>query len=182
MPELDYHAIGARYLAQTQWRARGRRYFVDKLPANYFFAGAIHRAFPQAPILHMSRDPMDVCFSNYKALFGDACAYSYHLPSLAAHYRSYARLMRHWHEAMPGRILDVAYADLVAAPEAAARRILAHCGLPFEAGCLDISRNASPVATLSTAQVREGIHARANGEWRRYAEPLATLRDLLPEG
>ncbi|MBN8887274.1 MAG: sulfotransferase [Rudaea sp.] len=168
MPGLDYANIGARYLEQTQWRAQSKPFFVDKLPANYFLAGAIHRALPHARILNMSRDPMDVCFSNFKALFGDACAYSYHLPALAAHYSHYARVMRHWHQVMPGRILDVAYADLVAAPEAMARRVLDHCGLPFEEGCIDISRNSAPVATLSTAQVREGIHDRAKGEWRRY--------------
>jgi hypothetical protein len=27
----------------------------------------------------MSRDPLDLCFSNYRALFGDAFAYSYDL-------------------------------------------------------------------------------------------------------
>ena len=179
LPGLDYANVGARYLAQAQWRAHGKPYFVDKLPSNYFLAGAIHRALPQARILHMSRDPMDVCFSNYKALFGDACAYSYHLPSLAAHHRQYARVMRHWHALMRGRILEVSYADLVAAPEAAARRILDHCGLPFEAGCLDISRNSSPVATLSTAQVREGIHDRAKGEWRCYEAQFGQMRELL---
>ncbi|MBS0515344.1 MAG: sulfotransferase [Proteobacteria bacterium] len=179
MRGLDYANIGARYLAQTQWRARGKPYFVDKLPSNYFLAGAIHRALPQAHILHMSRDPMDVCFSNYKALFGDACAYSYHLPSLAAQHRHYTRLMRHWHAVMPGRILDVSYEDLVAAPETQARRILDFCGLSFEAGCIDISRNAAPVATLSTAQVREAIHDRARGEWRRYATQFGGIGDLL---
>jgi len=179
MPALDYASVGARYLAQTQWRARGKPYFVDKLPSNYLFAGAIHRALPQACILHISREPMDVCFSNYKALFGDACAYSYHLPSLAAHHRQYACLMRHWHAAMPGRVLDVSYAALVAAPEATTRRILDHCGLPFEEGCADISRNTAPTATLSTAQVREGIHDRAKGEWRHYAKQLRSLQDLL---
>ena len=179
MPSADYERVGSRYLAQTQWRARGKSYFVDKLPSNYFLAGAIHRALPHARILHMSREPIDVCFSNYKALFGDTCAYSYHLPSLVAHCRQYLRLMQHWHKVMPGRILDVSYADLVTSPEAMARRILDYCGLPFEEGCLDISRNRAPVATLSTAQVREGIHDRAQGEWRRYEARLAPLVALI---
>jgi tetratricopeptide (TPR) repeat protein len=178
-PSLDYPNIGRRYLAQTQWRAQGKAYFIDKLPPNYLLAGFIQRALPQAHILHMTRDPMDVCFSNYKALFGDTYAYSYHLPSLAAHYRQYQRILQQWHRAMPGRILDVSYAELVGAPEATARRVLDFCGLPFEADCSDITRNPVPVATLSTAQVREGIHGRAQGEWRRYETQLAYLRDAL---
>ena len=59
------------------------------------------------------------------------------------------------------------------------RRVLAFCGLPFEADCLDHTRNRSSVSTLSSAQVREPIHARGIGEWRRYATPLEPLRRLL---
>ncbi len=179
LPDLDYANVGRRYLAQTQWRARGRRFFVDKLPPNYMLAGLIHRALPNAPIIHISRDPMDVCFSNYKALFGDSVTYSYSLADIAAHYRNYERFMRHWHRAMPGRILDISYAELVRDPSAGARKVLEYCGLPFEPECIHISANAAPVATLSTMQVREPIHTRALGDWRRYEKYLAPLRDAL---
>ncbi len=180
--DIDYAELGRRYLAQTQWRANGKRFFVDKLPPNYMLVGMIHRALPQAPILHMVRDPMDVCFSNYKALFGDSYAYSYDLDALAAHYRNYRRLMDHWHTALPGRVLDVRYNDLVAEPEAAAARILSHCGLPIEHGTTDLTRNTSATDTLSSAQVREPIHARTIGEWRRYERQLAPLGPKLPPG
>jgi tetratricopeptide (TPR) repeat protein len=176
---IDYAELGRRYLQQTQWRALGKPYYVDKLPPNFMLAGMIHRALPQAPILHMMRDPMDVCFSNYKALFGDAYAYSYDIGALAAHYAQYQRLMAHWRAALPGRIFDVSYNELVSQPEAAALRILQHCGLPDEAGCEDLSRNLGAVDTLSSAQVREPIHARTLGEWRRYEHQLAPLQDAL---
>lgn len=178
-PDVDYAELGRRYLAQTQWRARGRRFYVDKLPPNYMLAGFIRRALPQAPILHMMREPLDVSFSNWKALFGDAYAYSYNLDALAAHYGHYRRLMRHWHEAMPGAVLDVSYAELVNDPESIARRVLGFCGLDYEPGCADVTRNRTPVATLSSAQVREPIHARSLGEWRRYENRLAPLREGL---
>ena len=100
--ETDFAEVGRRYLEQTQWRAGGRPYYVDKLPPNFMLAGFIRRALPQAKIVHMGRDPMDLCFSNYRALFGDAFAYSYDLDALAAHHAQYRRLMRHWHEVMPG--------------------------------------------------------------------------------
>ena len=73
---------------------------------------------------------------------------------------------------MPGVIHDVRYAALVQDTEATARALLDHCGLPFEAGCIDTASNPAPVATLSSAQVREPIHARALQEWRRYAAQL----------
>ena len=141
--------------------------------------GHLRRALPRAKILHLVREPMDVCFSNWRALFGDAYAYSYDFESLARHHAQYRRLMAHWHRVHPGFVLDVPYADLVNDTETICRRVLAFCGLPFEADCLDHTRNRSSVSTLSSAQVREPIHARGIGEWRRYATPLEPLRRLL---
>lgn len=175
----DFAEVGRRYLEQTQWRAGGRRFYVDKLPPNFMAAGFIRRALPQARIVHMRRAPMDVCFSNYRALFGDSYAYSYDVQSLAAHYRQYERLMAHWRQAMPGVVHEVAYADLVRETEATARALLAYCGLEWEPGCVDTRRNAAPVATLSSAQVRQPIHTRGLEEWRRYEGQLEPLRRLL---
>ena len=176
---IDFAEVGRRYLEQTQWRAGGRPWYVDKLPPNFMLAGFIRRALPQAKFLHMSRAPMDLCFSNFRALFGDAFGYSYDLDALAAHHRQYRRLMQHWHQVMPGVIHDVAYAELVQDTETTARELLAYCGLPYEAGCIDTTSNHTPVATLSSAQVREPIHARAVQEWRRYERQLEPLRLLL---
>lgn len=177
--QLDYGLLGRRYLAQTRWRAGGRRRYIDKLPPNFMLAGFIHRALPRARVLHMRRDPMDVCFSNWKALFGESYAYSYDLDTLAMHYRAYAGLMAHWRQAMPDAVLDVDYAALVDAPEAVAEQVLAFCGLPYEPGCSDIGRNRNPVATLSSPQVREHIHRRALGGWRRYEAELQPLAKAL---
>ena len=176
---VDFAEVGRRYLEQTQWRAQGKPFYVDKLPPNFMLAGFIRKALPQARIVHMSRDPMDLCFSNYRALFGDAFAYSYELGTLAAHHWQYRRLMQHWQQVMPGVIHDVPYAALVQDTEATARALLAHCGLPFEAGCIDTASNPAPVATLSSAQVREPIHTRALQEWRRYQAQLEPLRLAL---
>jgi tetratricopeptide (TPR) repeat protein len=175
-PQVDFAQVGARYLAQTQWRAGGRSHFVDKLPINWIQAGFIRRALPGARILHMTRDPMDACFSNFRAFFGVGYAYSYNFDALAAHYRQYRRLMDHWHDAMPGQILEVPYARLVADAESVTREVLDFCGLPYEAGCAELDRNTAPVATLSSQQVREPIHQRAIGEWQRYARQLEPLR------
>jgi len=175
-PQVDFAQVGARYLAQTQWRAAGKSHFVDKLPINWIQAGFIRRALPGARILHMTRDPMDTCFSNFRAFFGVGYAYSYNFDALAAHFRNYRRLMDHWHRVMPGQILEVPYARLVADAESVTREVLDFCSLPHEAGCAELDRNTAPVATLSSQQVREPIHQRAIGEWQRYARQLEPLR------
>lgn len=176
---VDVAALGRGYLAQTQWRAGGRVRYTDKLPRNFANIGFIHRALPSARIVHVVRDPMDACFSSLKVLFGTQYPHSYDLGELAAHHAHYAALMRHWHAVLPGRILDVSYEALVARPETVAREIVAFCGLPWEDGCLPGGDRAFAVSTASTVQVREPIHARNVGAWRRYAEPLAPLRRAL---
>lgn len=171
----DFAQVGRRYLEQTQWRAGGKPWFIDKLPPNFMLAGFIRKALPHARILHMRRDPMDLCFSNWRALFGDSFGYSYDLAALAAHHRQYARLVSHWHAVMPGAIHDVDYVRLASDTETEARALLGFCGLAFEPGCLDAAGNDAPVATLSSAQVREPVRARI-AEWRRYATQLEPLR------
>ncbi len=178
-PSIDFGELGARYLHQTQWRSLGKRFYVDKLPINIRMVPFIRRALPQAPILHMVREPMDVCFSNLKAMFGNASAYSYEQNALAHYYKQYQRLVEHWHKALPGAMLDVPYAAMVTDPRGTLERVLDHCGLAFDEGCLHPERNQAPVATQSSPQVREPIHTRALGEWRNYARQLEPLRLAL---
>ena len=176
---FDTALLGRRYLEQSQWRAGGLGRYVDKLPPNFMLVGFIRQALPRAKILHMVRDPMEICFSNYRALFGDSYAYSYDLDALGHHYRQYRRLMAHWHAVAPGYVLDIGYDALVQDTGSTARRVLDFCGLPFENECLDTAGNRAAVATLSSAQVRAPIHQRALGEWRRYADELRPLQRAL---
>lgn len=178
---IDYAELGTRYLTQTSWRATESAYFVDKFPFNYLLAGMIHRALPHAPILHMVRAPMDICFSNYKAMFMDHCPYSYGQRSTAAYHDQYRRLMTHWHRVMPGAIMDVSYGELVHSPQKMTEKVLAFCGLPFEETCLYMTQSDAPVTSLSSAQVREPIHTRGLGEWKHYAEHLQPMRDALSD-
>ncbi|MBC7657603.1 MAG: sulfotransferase, partial [Frankiaceae bacterium] len=170
-----------RYLDHARWRAHGKRWFTDKMPPNFLHVGLIARALPQAKILHMTRHPMDTCFSNLKELFTDAYPYSYDLGELAAHYGRYRRLMAHWHEQFPGRVLDVSYEALVADPISESQRVFAHCGLQWFPECVDIQAGGGTVTTASTVQVREPIHQRGVAGWRRYETQLQPLHRLLTQ-
>lgn len=176
---MDFAELGRRYLRQTQWRALGSPYYIDKLPANWSVAGLIAQALPAARILHMVRDPLDVCFSNWRAMFGDSYPYSYDLAALARHYTIYRTMMEHWRGIFPGRILDVRYQDLVVSPEKTAQRVFAFCGLDFEPGCTDVTRNVQQLATLSMVQARESVRARGSEQWQPYAKHLKPLQRAL---
>lgn len=181
LPGVDWEETGSHYLAQTQWRANGKDFYVDKLPNNWMVAGLIHKALPHARIINLVRDPMDVCFSNWRAYFGDGpeYAYSYDITTLTNRYRQYRRALSHWHRVMPGVVLDVEYDLMVREPEVVSAKVQAWCGLDYEFGCADLTRNATPSATLSMAQVREPIHRRTTSASQPYALQLAPMRALL---
>ena len=179
---IDWNELGQRYLSHTQWHAAGRRFYTDKLPANFINIGYIARALPQARILHMVREPMDTCFSNLKELFADAYPHSYDQREMAAHFLRYRKLMTHWHTQFPGRVLDVHYDELVSDPESVTRQVLSFCGLPWNSNLTAIESREGGVATASTVQMREPIHQRFLGQWRRYTAWLGPLRESLQQG
>jgi tetratricopeptide (TPR) repeat protein len=177
--------IAVRYV--TELRALATKsgqidsaFVTDKMPSNYFFVGLIHLVLPNAKIVHTVRDPIDTCVSCFSKLFSGAQTYTYNLGELGRYYRRYERLMGHWYRVLPAdRILDVRYEDVVADLEGQARRIIAHCGLPWNDGCLSFHKTDRPIRTASATQVRQPIYTNAVGRWRAYEEHLGPLLTAL---
>ncbi|MDI1326202.1 MAG: sulfotransferase [Brevundimonas sp.] len=180
--DLDPAALGRAYLDSVAGYGRTRPMFIDKTPANFLYIGLITRALPNARIIHLRRHPLDSGYALYKTLFRMGCPYSYDLEDLAAYMLAHRRLMDHWRAVAPGRILDVDYEALVADQETVSRRIIDHCGLDWQDACLTFHENTAPAATASAAQVRQPIHARSVGLWRRYAGQLEPLAVALRAG
>lgn len=178
---LDFEYIGREYLRKNRWRHDGKKYFTDKEPSNYTYAGLIARAIPGAKIIHIRRNPMDACFSNYKQFFGPSSfTYSYDLAEIAEHYKIYDALMALWKSQMPESLLEIKYERLVSDPDGQAERIRRFCGLSTsEKGK---TGNADYVtSTLSAAQVRAPIHGKNVNSWMRYQTQLQSLSDALHE-
>ena len=172
-------SLGARYLETLTRRAPGAARITDKMPANFLYAGMIHLALPDAVIIHATRDPIDTCVSCFSVHFTKGQTHTYDLAELGRYYRRYQALMAHWHDVLPPRrILDVPYEELVGDLEAVARRIVAHCGLAWDARCLDFHRTGRTVRTASATQVRQPIYKTSVGRGRRYE---SFLKPLLAE-
>ncbi len=172
--------LGASYLDKLRKIAPEGERVTDKMPSNYYYVGLIHLALPNAKIIHTVRDPVDNCISCFSKLFSAEQNHTYDLGELGRYYRRYERLMAHWRNALPtGAFLDVRYEDVVADTEGAARRILAHCGLPWDDRCLAFHETDRPVRTASATQVRQPIYASAVGRWRVYEEFLGPLLTAL---
>lgn len=176
---MDFGELGRRYLTATAPLGRGRGRTIDKLPFNFRYCGLIHRALPNARIVHLMRDPMDTCYAIYKTVFINMYHYSYQLDELAEFYVAYRRTMAHWHEVMPGVIYDVSYEQLVADPEGEAQRLLAWCNLPWHEGVLDFHRSASASTTASSAQVRQPIYGSSVAKWRNVSAQMRPALERL---
>lgn len=179
---LDWKALGERYLESTRPGTSAKPRFIDKLPHNFLYAGYIAAALPNARIICLRRNPMDSCLSNFRQLFAlraPHLAYSFDLADTARYYVQFDRMMRAWGERIPGRILELQYEDVVDDIEGAARRLLDFCGLPWEDACVRFEENPAPVATASAVQVREPVHRRAVGRWKRYESQLQPVREVL---
>ncbi len=173
-------ALGAQYLelARMHRRAQAPR-FIDKMPNNFPNVGLIAAMLPNATIIDARRHPLDACMSCYRQLFAQGQNFTYDLTEIGEYYLQYQRMMDHWHAVLPGRVLTVQYEEVVADFEAQARRLLAHCGLPWEDACLRFYESDRPVRTPSAEQVRQPIYDRSVGHWKHYERHLGELVDVI---
>ena len=177
--ELDFAALGQDYLRRTRPRTGHTPYFTDKLPLNYLYCGLIARALPHARIVHVMRGPMATCYGIFKVLFDRGYPFSYDLGELADYYLGYRRLMAHWHATLPGRIIEIAYEDLISNTAREVQGLLDALSLPWQPQCLAFDKNPAPVATASAAQVRRPIYSSAVSIWRHYERELSPLAERL---
>lgn len=151
----------------------------DKMPGNFMHAGLIAILFRNARIIHCRRDPMDVCLSIYFQLFSRPHHYAYDLGDLGFYYRQYERLMAHWREVLGERLIEVDYEETVENQEAVSRRLIEHCGLEWDDGCLAFHESTRTVKTASQWQVRQPIYKTSKQRWRNYDRYLGPLKEAL---
>lgn len=181
---IDLAAVGRAYVASTRPRTGHTARFIDKMPLNVFYAGLIRAALPNARIICLRRHPLDTCLSNYRQLFATGFSYynyAYDLLDCGRYWQGFDALCRHWSATLGAGYTEVHYEAVVADLETQARRLVAFCGLDWDPACIAFHRNAAPVATASSVQVREPLYRRAVGRWQKYGSALAPLQALLAD-
>ncbi|MCH8248854.1 MAG: sulfotransferase [Proteobacteria bacterium] len=178
--DKDLRAYGKQYIEESQrHRLTQKPFFSDKLPNNFPLVGFAHLILPNVKVINARRHPFDSCLGAYKQLFGAGQNFTYDMLDLAHYYQQYDRIMKHWHEVLPGKVLDVHYEETVTDLEGQVRRILDHCGLAFEESCVRFHETERPVKTASSEQVRQPIYTGALGKWRHYEQHLDLWLDQL---
>lgn len=171
--------LGRQYLDSTLRHRAGLPFFTDKMPNNFPSVGLIQLILPNAKIINARRHPLDSCMGSFKQLFFKGQAFTYDLIEIGEYYLEYQRVMDHWHELLPGKVLDVQYEEMVMDQENQTRRLIDFCGLPWDDGCLRFYETDRAVNTASSEQVRQPIYSKSVNSWRRFENELQPLIEVL---
>ena len=171
--------LGQEYLQRTRVQRWDAEFFIDKNPNNFTHIGMISLILPNAKIIDARRKPMACCFSNFVQLFARGQPFTYGFENIARYYADYLRIMDHWDELLPGKVLRVQYEDVVTDFDNQVNRILDFLGLEFEQNCIDFYESDRPVRTASSEQVRQPIYSGALEHWRNFEPDLDELKQAL---
>ena len=177
-------------LRQTYWRGVGTaagtdltgRVLIDKLPLHTVSLPLIARLFPDARVLFALRDPRDVVLSCFRRRFQiNAAMFEFlTLDGAAAYYDAVMTLAALYRERLPLAVHEVRHESLVSDFDAEMKRVLSFLRLDWDPGVREFADRARRRAiTPSDLQVARGLNADGIGQWRRYAAPLAAVRDRL---
>jgi len=155
-------------------------FIIDKLPSNFRWIGFIIESFPEAKIIHLKRNPMAVCWSNYKNFFLDnGLDFNLNQRDVAEYYSMYLNLMEFWRAKYKKNILEIQYEIFVKNFEVNTKKILDYLNLPWEDQLLQYQKNNRPVTTASHQQVREKIKMNTSEEWKKYKNYLEPMQVVL---
>ena len=155
-------------------------YIIDKLPVNYRWVGFIINAFPEAKIIHIERNPMAVCWSNYKTSFVDyGMDFNLSQQDIAKYYSLYFDLINFWKSKYKKNIFHVNYENFVNDFEEDSKKILNFLDLKWEDQIKNYDKNMRPVTTASFQQVREGIKKNTSSVWKKYRNYLKPMQETL---
>ena len=169
--------VSAEFVALRQRVAPRARRVADKSQMHWQLVGLARALFPRAGLLHVTRDPTDLLFSLWSNHVGTEHAYPSDLAALGVYWREYQRLIAHWNTLAP--LAEVKYEDVVGAPEATAKSVIASVGLPWDANVFKFNDMGRLVSTPSRGRFRQPLDTASIGRSKNYAEFLKPLTDLL---
>lgn len=176
---LNLDKQAQRYLDRLGQLAMGKSRVTDKMPHNFLHLGLIDLLFPEARVIHCTRDPVDTCLSIYFHQFNRFHFYATQLELLGLYYRQYRRLMRHWQGSLRIPIMEINYEKLVSDFEPQCRSLIEFCGLEWDERCLSFHTAKRTVGTLSYDQVRRPLYTTSVARWKRYEKHLGPLLTAL---
>jgi len=172
----DYYLQKVRQMGVVR---RGATRFTDKMPLNETHLGLIALLFPEAPLIHVLRHPLDIMVSAFSNAFTHGFYCASDLATAAKHYVGVMDLVQHYRGEMTLRYLSIRYEDIVEYQEQSVRAMLDFIGEKFDKACLTFHENRRYARTASYAQVAEPLYDRSVGRWKHYRAHLESVIPML---
>ena len=167
------------YLKDINNFIQNHDYVIDKMPSNFYRIGLILALFPNATIIHIKRDGMDTCFSNFSNLFSNEHIYSYNLKHIGFYYNTYLDITNYWENTKVDNYIAIEYENIINNMEFEIKKIINNIGLDFEIGCLDFYKNKRDIRTASASQVRKKLYKSSINKSKLYENNLNILNSIL---
>jgi len=168
------------YLAHINEFNTSKKMVVDKLPANYLWIGLIFTIFPNAKVIHVKRNAVATCWSNFTKYFSNpGIGFVYSLSDLLKYYKMYLEMMDYWDDCFPGKIYNLNYETLTEDPINEIKNLISYLDLKWEDECLKFYNNPRIVKTASSLQVRQKIYRGSSRKWLNYSQFLNKLEKEL---
>ena len=180
-PEEFFKFVRKEYLSNIEKIQTSKKFIVDKMPFNFLSVGFILNSIPEAKIIHMLRNPMAVCWSNYKSNFFDNIGmdYAHKLESIGEYYLIYNEMMNFWREKYPKSLIEIDYDQFVLDYETNSKSVISKIGLNWENEIFKFYENNRAVETNSLLQVRSKVYQDSSRKWKKYEKHLKPIIDIL---
>ncbi len=176
----DYFNKVRNYYIDKITKISDKPFIIDKLPLNFKWVGFIINSLPEAKIIHISRNPMAVCWSNYKTLFTDrGMDFTLSQESIAEYYHLYVDMMNYWNNKYNKTLLNIDYDNYVKNFEKNTKSVLNFLNLEWEEKIKSFDKTKRVVTTASFQQVRGKIKKDTSKEWKRYSDNLIRMQQAL---
>ena len=163
------------YLQQISSIDNSEKSFTDKTPLNFRYIGFLINIFPNIKIINCKRNPVDVCWSNFKNYFGGTLNFTNDLEDLAKYYNQYEDIMKFWKKYFSKNIYDLNYENLINNPEEEIKNLIKFCELDWDPNCLKHHENKRVIKTVSFNQARKPIYKSAIKSSNKYEKYLDKL-------
>lgn len=152
---------------------------IDKLPTNFRHLNLIAILFPRARIINLARDPLAVGLSIYTNSFKLGHTYATDLRNIGHFYNTYLAHIEHCRRALPLRLIDASYENLITDTETQLRALIDFLDLEWEDQCLAFEGGTGEIRTLSMVQAHNRINSASIDTWKKYQKHLGPLIEAV---
>ena len=156
-----------------------KKIFTDKNLFNFLYCPIIYKLFPNARIIHCTRNPLDNILSIYRTNFLNQ-SFSSSLNDISDLYLYHLGLMQEYKSKFGSMIYNYDHDKVVKNPRDNIKCLINWLGWEWSEKYLSPQKSKRSVFTASSAQVRKKINSHFSGYWKNYEDLLKPISKLFP--